>query len=112
MSETAAMEPVPPAPELSPLVRFGFMAVFVAVCLHNPALGVRVGGIFLLGVALYQGVLGRVPRMLFYRTIGYVKGPAAMVSVVITIFVAMFFILAPDLVIRFLAEAKGLPQPH
>jgi hypothetical protein len=73
---------------------------------------VRVLGICLLGMALFEGVLGRVPRTLFWKTIGYVTGPAAMVRVVISIFVAMFFILAPDVVIRFLAEAKGLPKPH
>ncbi len=35
------MEPVPPAPENAPLVRYGFAAVFIAACLYNLALGHR-----------------------------------------------------------------------
>jgi hypothetical protein len=105
--ETAAIEPVPPAPENSPLVRYGFAAVFIAACFYNLALGLRVAGIFLLGMALYEGLLGRVPLTGFLETTtGYVKGPVAMALVVGTIFVAVFLILAPDLVVRLLGEAK------
>jgi hypothetical protein len=107
------MEPVPPAPENAPLVRYGFAAVFIAACLYNLTLGVRVAGIFLLGMALYEGVLGRVALTgVWQQTTGYVKGPVARALVVGTIFVAAFLILAPDLVVRFLAEADGLPVHH
>jgi hypothetical protein len=41
-----------------------------------------------------------------------VKGPVAIALVVGTIFVAVFLILAPDLVIRMLAEVDGLPVRH
>jgi hypothetical protein len=107
------MKPVPAAPENAPLVRYGFAAIFVAACLYDLALGVRAAGTFLLGMALYEGVLGRVPLTSWlWSTTGYTKGPAAMALVVGTIFVAAFFILAPDLVIRILAEARGLPVRH
>ena len=107
------MDPVPPAPENAPLVRAGFAAVFIAACLYNLALGIRVAGIFLLGMALYEGTLGRVPLTGFWnQTTGYLKGTFAMVLVVGTIIFAAFLILAPDLVIRFLAEVRGLPVRH
>jgi hypothetical protein len=105
------MDPVPPAPEASPLVRYSFAAVFIAACLYNLTLGVRVGGIFLLGMALYEGVLGRVPLLWFWQTTGYVRGPVAMMLVVSTIFIACFLVLAPDLVIHLLAMTQGLPDP-
>jgi hypothetical protein len=107
------MEPVPPAPENAPLIRYGFAAIFIAACLYDLALGVRVAGIFLLGMALYEGVLGRVPLTSWlWKTSGYMRGPAAMALVVSTIFIAVFFILAPDFVIRFADEAKGVPVRH
>jgi hypothetical protein len=107
------MEPVPPAPENSPLVRYGFAAVFIAACLYNLTLGLRVAGIFLLGMVLYEGLLGGVALTgVWQQTTGYVKGPVAMALVVSIIFVAAFFVLAPDLIIRFLAEAEGLPVRH
>jgi len=107
------MEPVPPAPENSPLVRYGFAAVFIAACLYDLTLGVRVAGIFLVGVALYEGLLGRVPLTGWRNnTTGYVKGPVATALVVGTIFVGAFFILAPDLLIRVLAVANRLPERH
>lgn len=107
------MEPVPQAPENTPLVRYGFAAVFIAACLYDLALGMRVAGVFLLGMALYEGVLGRVPLTgVMENTTGYVKGPFAMVLVVITIFAAAFLILTPDLVLQLLASSQGLSQHH
>ena len=106
---TAGMDPVPPAPEASPLVRYGFAAVFIAACLYDLTLGVRVAGVFLLGMALYEGVMGRVPLMWFWQTTGYATGRVAMALVVTTIFIAAFLVLAPDLVIRVLAMVQGLP---
>jgi hypothetical protein len=107
------MDSVPPAPENAPLVRYGFAVVFIAACLYDLTLGVRVAGIFLLGMAIYEGLSGRVPLISwFWKTSGYVKGPLAMVLVVGTILVASFLVLAPDLVIHFLAMTQGLPDPH
>ena len=107
------MEPIIPAPENAPLVRYGFAAVFIAACLYNLVLGMRVAGIFLLGMALYEGLSGRVPLTGWRNnTTGYVKGTFAMALVVGTIFVAVLLIFAPDLVIRFLAEADGQPAPR
>lgn len=100
------MEPIPPASENSPLVRYGFAAVFIGACLYNLTLGVRVAGIFLVGMALYEGLLGRVPLTGWRNnTTGYVKGPAATALVVGTILVGAVFILAPELVIQVLAMA-------
>jgi len=97
------MEPITPAPENAPLVRYGFAAVFIAACLYN----------LLLGMALYEGLSGRVPLTGWRNnTTGYVKGTFAMALVVGTIFVAVLLIFAPDLVIRFLAEADGQPAPR
>lgn len=107
------MEPVPQAPENTPLVRYGFAAVFIAACLYDLALSIRVAGVFLLGMALYEGVLGRVPlNGVMENTTGYVKGPLAMALVVITIFAAAFLILTPDLVLQLLASSQDLPQHH
>ena len=97
------MDTVPPAPENAPLVRYGFAAVFIAACLYDLALGIRVAGIFLLGMAAYEGVMGRVPMTRFWQVKSYVTGTFAMVIVVITIFIGAFFALAPDLVLRFMA---------
>ena len=58
-------------------------------------------------------MLGRVALTgVLQTTTGYVKGTVAMSLVVGTIFVAAFLILAPDLIIRFLAEADGLLVRH
>ena len=102
-------DPAAPGPDESPLVRYIFAAVFIAALLYDLPLGVRVGGVFLLGMGLYEGAVGRVPLQWNWQTTGYLKGPAAIAIVAGTIFVGTFLILAPDVVLRLLA---ALPRHY
>ena len=97
------MDDVPPAPENAPLIRYGFAAVFIAACLYDLTLGIRVAGVFLLGLALYEGLTGRVPMVRFWQTKSYVRGPIAMAIVISTVCIGAFFALAPGLVLRLVA---------
>ena len=107
------MEPIPPAPENAPLVRYGFAAVFIAACLYNLALGIRLAGVFLLGMAVYEGLLGRVALTgVWEQTTGYMRGRGVLALVVGEIVVAALMILAPDLIIQFLAEVSGIAVHH
>ncbi len=103
------MDQIPPAPEVSPLVRYGFAAIFTMACLYRLELGVRVAGVFMLGSSFYQGLLGRVPLIgnFSWKTKGYLKGPAATALIVAMIFISAVFIFAPDLVIRLVAMAHA-----
>lgn len=38
-----------------------FATTFIAACLYNLELEVRVAGVFLAGLSIYQGLLGKVP---------------------------------------------------
>jgi hypothetical protein len=96
----------------SAVVRYVFVAIFVAACLYKLELGVRVAGVFLLGMSLYQGVRGKVPLTGYdWRTQGYLTGAAALAVSVSVVFVSVFFIVKPDLVIGLLAATHGLPVP-
>ena len=99
------MEPVPPAHEASPLIRYSFAAIFISACLYKLELGMRIAGLFMLGMALYEGHLGRVPLHgpFSWKTTGYLRGPAAAVVVVTAIFLSGFLIFTPKLVIALLA---------
>jgi hypothetical protein len=44
------MDEIPESPETSALVRYGFAAVFIAACIYDLRIGVRVAGVFLLGL--------------------------------------------------------------
>jgi hypothetical protein len=100
------MDEVPPAAENSPLVRCCFAAIFVAACLYDLKLGVRLGGALMLLLSLYQALLGRVALIgLTRKTKGYVKGPIATAMVAGGIFVGVFLILAADTVVRLLTTA-------
>ena len=101
-----------PGPDESALVRYGFAAVFIGACLYDLSLGMRVGGLFLVGIALYEAMIGRVPLQWNWQTTGYLIGPGAMLVVAITIFIGTFLIAAPDVVLHVLAQAHGLPDPH
>jgi hypothetical protein len=102
------MDEVPPAPELSAFVRYGFATVFVAACLYDLKTGVRVAGVFLLGQSFYQAMLGRVPLTGWsWQTTGYLKGPAASALVAAMIFLSLFFIFTPDVVLRLLATVTA-----
>jgi hypothetical protein len=101
-------DPVPPAAEGSALVRYGFVAIFIAASLYRLEIGIRVAGVFLLGISLYEIVLGRVPLIgiFSWKPRGYVKGPVAAALIVGMIFVSGFFIFAPDLVLKFVATTR------
>ena len=108
------MDPVPPAAEASPLVRYSFAAIFIAACLYNLELGVRIAGVFLLGMSLYEGILGRVPLMgrFSWKTKGYLKGPLATAVIVSVFFGGAFCTFAPDVVIRLLATTNWSNVPR
>ncbi len=101
-----------PGPDESALIRYGFAAVFIAACLYDLTLGLRVAGLFLVAIALYEAVIGRVPLQWNWQTMGYLRGTAAMAVVASTLFIGMFLILAPDIVLRLLARSQGLPDIH
>jgi hypothetical protein len=100
------MDPVPPAAEASPLVRYGFAVIFTVACLHNLELGVRIAGVFLMGMALYEGFLGRVPMMgaFTWKTTSYLKGPAAIAVIAIVMMAGAFCAFTPGVVMSFLAR--------
>jgi hypothetical protein len=100
------MPEIPQAPETSPLVRYGFAAVFIAACLYDLKIGVRVAGVFILGQSLYEAMLGRVPLVYFWKTTGYLKGPAATALIAGMIALSLVLIFAPDAVIRLLAMTR------
>ena len=80
----------------SGLLRYAFALVFIAACLHDLLLGIRVAGLFLFGLGVYEGLNERVPMMgLFWRIRGYMTGPAALAFGAATVFVSVFFIIEP-----------------
>ena len=101
------MEEVPEAPENSGFVRYGFAAVFVAASLYSLKLGVRIGGVFIFGLCLYEAVLGRVPLTGWTnKTTGYLRGPLATAIVVAGMLFGLFLAVAPDTAIQLLAAVK------
>ena len=100
------MDEIPEALETSPLVRYGFAVVFICACIYDLRLGIRVAGFFMLGLSVYEAILGRVPLMgpFSWKATGYLKGSAAAVLIAVMLVLSMFFILAPDAVIAFLAR--------
>lgn len=88
----------------SAAVRYVFATVFVAACLYNLELGVRVAGVFLLGLSLVQGFRGKVPLIgITWKTSGYLTGMAAVAVCAVVAFVSVFFVLEPRAVIAFVA---------
>ena len=102
------MDEIPDAPENSPLVRYGFAAIFIAACLYDLQLGIRVAGVFLLGLSVYEAISGRVPLMgpFSWKARGYLTGPVAVALIALMVFLSVFLILAPGAVINLLAEMK------
>src|SRR5690242_7741249 len=95
------MDPIVPAKENSPVVRYSFLAIFIPACFYQLELGVRIAGVFLLGLALYEAVLGRVPLIgrFSWTTRGYLRGPAATALILTIVLISAVFIFAPNLVI-------------
>jgi hypothetical protein len=102
------MDEIPEAPENSGLVRYGFAAIFIAACLYDLHVGIRVAGVFLLGLSVYEAILGRVPLMgpFSWKARGYLTGSVAMALLAAMVFLSVFLILAPDIVIAFLAKTN------
>jgi hypothetical protein len=106
--QAVRMESVPPADENSPLIRYGFAAIFVAACLYRLEWGVRVAGAFLLGMGMYEILLGRVPLTGWtWKTTGTLTGPAAMVLSAVVMAAGAFLLFAPDLAIGLLATLSA-----
>jgi hypothetical protein len=79
----------------SAVLRYAFAATFIVACLYDLELGVRVAGVFLAGLSIYQGLLGRVPLIgVTWKTTGYLTGAATVVSAAVTL-VGMFLIFEP-----------------
>jgi hypothetical protein len=89
----------------SPVLRYAFAAVFIAACLCDLQLGLRVAGVFLIGLSTYQLFLGKVPLVgPSWKTSGYLTGKAAMVVSASSIFVGMIFCFCPAWVISVLLQ--------
>jgi hypothetical protein len=75
---------------------------------YDLELGVRAAGVFLSGLSIYQGLLGRVPLIgVAWKTTGYLTGAAATVLSAAVTLVSMFFIFQPRWVIAVLAHRAG-----
>jgi hypothetical protein len=69
---------------------------------------VRVAGIFLAGLSMYQGLLGRVPLIgVTWKTTGYLTGTVATVVSAAVTLVSMFLIFERCWVIAVLAHRAG-----
>ena len=92
----------------SAVLRYAFAATFIAACLYDLELGVRVAGVFLASLSIYQGLLGRVPLVgAAWKTTGYLTGAAATVVSAAVTLVSMFLIFQPTWVIAVLAQRAG-----
>jgi hypothetical protein len=91
----------------SSVLRYAFAATFIAACLYDLELGVRVAGVFLASLSTYQGLLGKVPLIGFsWKTAGYLTGAAAAIVSASIVVISMFFIFEPRLVIDFAQELR------
>jgi hypothetical protein len=85
----------------SAVLRYTFAATFIAACLYDLELGVRLAGVYLAGLSTYQGLLGKVPLIgITWKTTGYLTGTAATVVSAAVIFMSMFLIFEPRWVIE------------
>jgi hypothetical protein len=97
----------------SPVLRYAFAATFIAACLYDLELGVRVAGVFLAGLSGYQGLLGRVPLIgIAWKTTGYLTGAAATVVSAAVVFASIFLIFEPRWVIEVVRAMHGAAQPN
>ena len=87
----------------SAVLRYAFAATFITACLYDLELGARVAGVYLAGLSIYQGLLGKVPLVgINWKTRGYLTGTAATVVSGATILASMFLIFEPRWVIEVL----------
>jgi hypothetical protein len=95
----------------SPALRYTFAAAFIAACLYDQEFGVRLAGVYLAGLSLYQGLCGKVPLIdITWRTTGHLTGAAAAALSAAVIVLSMFLIFEPSWVISVLAPLAA-PQP-
>jgi|HubBroStandDraft_6_1064221.scaffolds.fasta_scaffold68314_3 hypothetical protein len=89
----------------SSILRYAFAAVFIAACLYNLQLGVRVAGVYIAGLSFYALFLGKMPLVdMAWNTSGYLSGAAMKIVSAICIFVSMIFVFYPGWVIASLAR--------
>ena len=87
-----------------PIPRYIFAAVFIAACLYNLELGLRVAGLFLAGLSLYYWVIGKVPLVdQSWTTTGYLTGAAGKLVSASTMVIAVMFFFFPGPVVSALA---------
>jgi hypothetical protein len=96
----------------SAALRYIFAAAFIGACLYDLELGVRVAGVYLAGLSLYQGLCGKVPLVnAAWGTTGYLTGAAATVVSAAVVILSMVLILEPRWVISVLAHFVS-PEPR
>jgi hypothetical protein len=89
----------------SPILRYAFAAIFIAACLYNLQLGLKVAGVYLAGLSLYGWFLGKIPLVdRAWNTRGYLTGAAAKVVSAVCILISMVFFFYPGWVIAALAH--------
>jgi hypothetical protein len=89
----------------SPLLRYAFAAIFIAACLYNLQLGLKVAGVYVAGLSLYGWFLGKIPLVdPAWNTTGYLSGAAAKAVGAVGIFIGMIFFFYPGWVIAALAR--------
>jgi hypothetical protein len=92
----------------SPILRYALAAIFIAACLCNLQLGLRVAGVCLVALSLYQLFLGKVPLVdIAWNTRGYLTGAAATAVSAACIFIGMIFFFYPEWVISVLRAIRS-----
>jgi hypothetical protein len=89
----------------SPILRYVFAAIFIAACLYDLQLGLKVAGVYVASLSLYGLYLGKIPLVdPTWNTTGYLSGAAAKFVSAVTIFISMIFFFYPGWVIATLAH--------
>lgn len=90
----------------SPILRYAFAAIFIAACLYNLQLGLKVAGVYLAGLSLHGWYLGKIPLVdAAWNTTGYLSGAAAKLVSAVVIFISLIFFFYPGWVIATLAHS-------
>ncbi len=99
----------PHSDQASAALRYLFAAVFVAACLYNRELGVRVAGVFLLGLVSYQALRGRVPVVgWLWETRSFLTGAAALAVCIPVAALSLLLIFDPGLIVSELRHGRAL----
>lgn len=93
----------------SPILRYAFVAVFIPASIYDLELGVRVAGIYLVGISLYNWLSGETPVVdMFWRTDHYMTGTRSKVLNAAMILMSAPLIFAPGWVIAALLHLGEL----